>query len=287
VSYEQKHNEANGEKNQDGANDNNSRNWGVEGETNDRSVLDARFRAMRNFMATLAFSQGVPMIAHGDELARTQKGNNNVYAQDNELSWMNWEELEHDERRVALLEFTRKVFAIRHLNPVLRRRTFFRGESVDRNGGVKDLTWLRADGQEMQQDDWSNGSAHALGMLIHGDATDETDDRGRPIRGDTMLLLLNAGEGPVRYALPAISGEGVWSELVNTAREEILPKEGTVELLPSSLVLLRYGRERRLAIAGGAAAANVSAVSSAGESTPNTSVPEQELIESEAAVVQA
>jgi len=121
-------------------------------------------------------------------------------------------------------------------------------------------------------------------MLIHGDATDETDDRGRPIRGDTMLLLLNTGEGSVRYALPTIAGEGVWSELVNTARDEAVPNDGSVEVQPGSLVLLRYGRERRLAIAGGAAAANVSAVSSAGQSTPTSSLPDHDQIEDGAEV---
>src|ERR671939_2084197 len=144
VSYEQKHNEANGENNQDGHNDNVSRNWGAEGETDDPNILDARYRAMKNFLATLAFSQGVPMLAHGDEVARTQKGNNNAYAQDNEISWMNWD---LDERRRQLLEFTRKVFALRHSNPALRRRHFFRGQEVPNS--LKDLTWVRPDGQEM------------------------------------------------------------------------------------------------------------------------------------------
>jgi glycogen operon protein len=283
VSYEQKHNEANGENNQDGHNDNISRNWGAEGDTDDAGILDARFRSMRNFMATLALSQGVPMIAHGDEIARTQKGNNNVYAQDNELAWMNWE---LDDRQRGLLEFTRKVFAIRHLNPVLRRRTFFRGEVVD-HSGVKDLTWIRADGQEMQQEDWQNAASHSLGMLIHGQATDETDDRGRLIHGDTMLLLLNASPGEVRFTLPPIDDAelgdtggrrvGMWSELVNTAREELWHiHEGWVGLAPNSLVLLRYGRDRRVSFAGGATAANVAAVSQAGENTPSANVPKAE-----------
>jgi glycogen operon protein len=286
VSYEKKHNEANGEGNKDGHDDNISRNWGAEGETDDAGILDMRFRAMKNFLATLAFSQGVPMIAHGDEIARTQNGNNNAYAQDNEISWVNWD---LDERRQALLDFTRKVLAVRHLNPVLRRRTFFRGEVVD-HAGVKDLTWVRADGQEMGQEDWQNASVKSIGMLIHGDATDETDDRGRAIKGDTMLLVLNASEAEVRFAVPAIAGgdagsnghgggsngdrrRSMWTVLVDTARDEVQSVEGgQVGLAPYSVVLLRYGRERRLSPAtaggGGAAAVNVAAVSTAGEGTP-------------------
>ena len=278
VSYEQKHNDANGENNQDGHSDNISRNWGTEGETDDQRVLDDRYRAMRNFVATLAFSQGVPMIAHGDELARTQQGNNNVYAQDSEISWVNWE---LDDRRRELLEFTRKVFAIRHLNPVLRRRTFFRGQATD-HAGVKDLTWIRADGQEMAEQDWSSEAARSLGMLIHGEATDETDDRGRPIHGDTMLLLVNASADEVPFTLPAVAEStngadanrrvGVWTTLIDTARYEPRIAEGAVGLSPYSMLLLRFGRERRLASAsagsGSAAEVNAAAVGAAGESAP-------------------
>jgi len=278
VSYEEKHNDANGENNQDGHNDNISRNWGVEGDTQDGAILDVRFRTMRNFMATLAFSQGVPMLAHGDEMARSQGGNNNVYAQDNEIAWMRWD---LDDRRRELLEFTRKVFALRHLNPVLRRRTFFRGQVID-HSGVKDLTWIRADGNEMQQEDWQNVAGHSLGMLVHGDATDDSDDRGRPIHGDTLLLLFNAGPEEVRFTLPMIeSGEDpgvegrrdgtrMWSELVNTAREDLWHiRDGWLGLAPHSLVLLRYGRERRIAFEGGAQAANVAAVTGAGDLVPS------------------
>ena len=230
VSYERKHNQANGEHNRDGSNDNLSRNWGVEGPTNDQAVLEARARAMRNFLATLAFSQGVPMISHGDEIARTQRGNNNAYCQDNELTWVNWD---LDDRGRRLLEFTRRVFAIRAQNPVLRRRTFFRGEVVEHRG-LKDLTWLRADGRELSQEEWQSPQARALGMLINGDATDETDDKGQPIKGDTMLLLVNAGEEDVDFVLP----KGEWSTLVDTCCEPQSPGE-RYAVRPFSLVLLR------------------------------------------------
>jgi isoamylase len=230
VSYEQKHNDANGENNQDGSSDNMSRNWGVEGPTDDPAVLDARYRAMRNFIATLALSQGVPMISHGDEIARTQRGNNNTYCQDNEISWVDWK---LDDRRRALLEFTRKAFAIRAENPVLRRRTFFRGQVVE-HPGLKDLIWLRADGAEMTQDDWQRADAHALGMRIDGEATDETDETGEPIKGDTMLLLVNASEADVDFTMPA----GRWTTIIDTD-DRPDPAGEHYKLTPFSLVLLR------------------------------------------------
>ncbi|HEV8549684.1 MAG TPA: glycogen debranching protein GlgX, partial [Polyangiaceae bacterium] len=174
VSYDAKHNEANGEDNRDGHNDNISRNWGVEGETTDENILEMRFRLMRSLIATLAFSQGVPMLSHGDEIARTQHGNNNAYAQDNEISWVNWN---LSDRQKQLLAFTRKCLNLRHTHAVLRRRHFFRGEPTTKGGG-KDLSWLKPNGEEMYNGDWNQGDNHALGMLIYGDATDETDDRG-------------------------------------------------------------------------------------------------------------
>src|ERR1043165_2579894 len=200
VSYEQKHNEANGEENRDGHNDNISRNWGIEGETTDTKIVDIRFKLMRDFIATLAFSQGVPMLSHGDEIARTQCGNNNAYAQDNELSWMHWD---LDDRRKQLLAFTRKCFNLRHTHAVLRRRHFFSGEPTIK-GGPKDLCWIRPDGEEMTDADWHDSNTRCVGMLIYGEATDETDDRGRPIKGDTLLLVLNAAEQRVEFATPKI-----------------------------------------------------------------------------------
>jgi glycogen operon protein len=245
VSYEQKHNEANGENNQDGHNDNISRNWGVEGPTDDPGILDLRYRSIKNFLASLAFSQGVPMLSHGDEVGRTQSGNNNAYAQDNDISWVNWE---LDARRQDLLNFTRRVFAVRQAYPVLRRRHFFRGEPVGESG-LKDVTWLSPAGREMAEGDWSNPAHPALGMLINGDATDEMDDRGRPMKGETLLLLTNASPEPVRFTLPALEKRGLWSELVSTAHGEAwLITDESVELAPYSLMLLRHGRDRRQAI---------------------------------------
>ena len=244
VSYEHKRNEPNGENNQDGHNDNISRNWGVEGETKDPAILDRRFRVMRDFLATLAFSQGVPMISHGDEIARTQCGNNNAYAQDNELTWVHWD---LDDRRKRLLAFVRKCFSLRHGHAVLRRRHFFRGEPTYK-GGPKDLCWIRSDGREMTDGDWHDWNRHAVGMLIYGEATDETDDRGRPIKGETLLLVLNSGDRPVTFTMPDVEGPGIWAELVDTIERELrVITSAQIELAPSSLVLLRYGENRRMA----------------------------------------
>jgi len=244
VSYEQKHNEANGENNQDGHNDNLSRNWGVEGPTDDKSILDTRYRVMKSMIASLAFSQGTPMIAHGDEIARTQRGNNNAYSQDNDITWIDWTNL--DERQRDLLAFTQRVVAIRQASPVLRRRHFFRGPDPNSPSG-KDVMWIRADGQEMQQNDWQNADNHLLGMLINGQATDETDDRGRPIRGDTLLLILNGGEGDCRFTLPQVQEEGFWMTLLDSVHPECHgPQDGaSVMVAAHSLLLLRHGTERR------------------------------------------
>ena len=245
VSYEQKHNEANGENNRDGHNDNISRNWGVEGDTDNEDILNNRYRSMKNFLATVAFSQGVPMLSHGDEIARTQKGNNNAYAQDNEITWVNWD---LDWRQKELLDYTRRILAIRHAHPVLRRRHFFHGTPIEENGH-KDVTWLRADGTELTEGDWRDPNATCLGMLINGDATDEVDDRGHPVHDDTLLLIVSNSPNDLVFTLPALPDRGIWAELVNTARQELtLLKENCVRLLPYSFVLLRHGRDRRQAV---------------------------------------
>jgi glycogen operon protein len=250
VSYERKHNEANGEGNRDGHENNISRNWGAEGDTDDPAVTQVRLRAMRGLLATLAFSQGVPMLAHGDELGRTQRGNNNAYAQDNETTWVSWKLAPWQQ---SLLGFTRRLFAIRHANPVLRRRSFFHGRPVGK-AGAKDLTWIGHDGRELSEADWHAPHLATIGMLISGDAADESDDRGRPVRGDTMLLLLNASTAPVRFALPAVHGEGSWTLLVDTAEGEnppaALAHENAHTVAPFTVALLRHGANRRLGLRG-------------------------------------
>ena len=246
VSYEEKHNQANGEENRDGTNENCSRNWGVEGPTDDHVVVALRERVKRNFLATLAFSQGVPMLSMGDELGRTQRGNNNAYCQDNETSWVDWQ---LDARRGELLAFTRRLFALRRAQPVLRRRGHFDGMPVG-TVGEKDLSWLRPDGSEMSHADWSRPSQMAFGMLVHGEATDERDERGKLLLGDTLLLLVNAGATFQPFRLPVLASEGQWRLLVNTARpgEQEVPEPlepyGGLTLPAHSLVLLAHGKPR-------------------------------------------
>jgi glycogen operon protein len=232
VSYEHKHNESNGEDNRDGNDANWSRNWGVEGETDRPDVLRLRDRAARNLLATLAFSQGVPMLSHADEMGRTQRGNNNAYCQDNEINWVNWSP---DSRGEQLLAFTREVFSLRRRHPVLRRRSFFRGAPVA-GDGAKDVTWLRPDGTELADEDWHREGTHALGMLLRGEASDEIDDRGRTVAGETLLLLLNGGPEACTFTLPRV---GTWRVLVNTASPGKHQRSAeTCELRRHSLVLL-------------------------------------------------
>jgi isoamylase len=240
VSYERKHNEANGEHNRDGHDHNLSRNWGVEGPTDVPSIVRLRERIKRNFLATLAFSQGVPMLSHGDELGRTQRGNNNPYCQDNELTWIDWDLGPAEQELIA---FTRQVLRIRADNPVLRRRTFFRHADLDAGRG-RDLTWLSGEGHPMTDDDWGNPHNHVLGMLIRGRATDELDDRGRTFVGDTILLLLNGGSRSRSVTLPRMTQRGQWIELATTAPHGTRAPRGAVTLAAHSLLLLGFRDER-------------------------------------------
>ena len=245
VSYEQKHNDANGENNLDGTGDSLSRNWGAEGETNDAHIVGLRCRLVRSFLATLAFSQGVPMLAHGDELGRTQLGNNNAYAQDNEITWVNWDLTEQQTR---LLAYTQKLLALRQAYPVLRRRHFFRGEAVA-GSRRKDVTWMHPDGHELTDVDWRNPDAHALGMLIDGAATDEVDERGHAVHGDTLLILMNGGESSVGFTLPALDeqGDNIWVIMIDTACDELpIVRQDMVIVEAHAVMLLRFGTDRRV-----------------------------------------
>jgi len=226
VSYNEKHNEANGENNQDGHNDNLSWNCGVEGATGKSVIIDLRERQKRNFLATLLLSQGVPMLLAGDERGRTQQGNNNGYCQDNEISWMDWA---LDPRRESLLEFTRSLIRLYHEHPVLRRRHFFQGRQI-RGSEVKDLIWFRPDGQEMTGADWDNGETRCFGLSLAGDAIYETDPRGNRIIDDTLLILLNGHHEPVPFVLPELKPKALWQLLLDT-------REGMVRRAP----LIRCG----------------------------------------------
>ena len=247
VSYSHKHNEANGEDNRDGTDDNISANYGHEGPTDDPEIVAVRQRQQRNLLATLLLSQGVPMLLGGDELGRTQQGNNNGYCQDNEISWYNWDQTALD---CDLMTFTRRLIEIRKQQPTLRRRRFFHGRRI-RGAGVKDLTWLRADGAEMTDAEWHDASLSSLGLLLSGDAIEERDPQGRPITGDTLLILLNADPEPVQFKLPT-TGVGkkrtTWELMVDTSQPttadqlasgRTIPSGTPFELGSRSLVLAR------------------------------------------------
>jgi len=251
VSYNSKHNEANGEQNRDGSDNNDSWNHGVEGETENPAIIDLRERQKRNFLVTLMVSQGVPMICSGDEMGKTQRGNNNAYCQDNELSWLDWS---LDERRRALLEFTQRVIALRNEQPVLRRRRFFSGGYV-RGSGLKDIVWFRPDGQEMSGADWNRPESHAIGMMLGGDAIPTLDEQGEQIIGDTLLVLTNAYHEPFDFMLPAIEWGESWEVLIDTRTadqvENRLPAEAGTKytLLERSMVVMRL-RERASYVGG-------------------------------------
>jgi glycogen operon protein len=236
VTYEQRHNEENGENNRDGTSENFSRNWGAEGETESVRVQRLRERMKRNMLATVMFSQGVRMILAGDEIGRTQQGNNNAYCQDNEISWLNWE---IDEPAQELYDFTRNLIQIVQNNPVLRRRHFFAGTDGVTTDEA-DVVWIRPDGEAMTDEDWKDESNHAIGMLMPGRSGDEVDARGRAVGGETLFWLLNAGGSPRSYTLPKLERPGVWDELFNTARPgSRTVKTASVNLTGHSTILLR------------------------------------------------
>jgi isoamylase len=240
VCYNHKHNEANGENNQDGDNNNHSYNFGVEGPTDRPDILRARERQKRNLMATLLLSQGVPMICHGDEMGRTQHGNNNAYAQDNELSWVHWNLGERDRE---MLEFTRRVARLRHQHPTFRRRKFFRGREI-RGSEVRDLVWLCPDGTEMTDEEWNSGYVRCFGMAMGGEAMEEWNERGEQITDANFLLLFNADGGAMDFTLPDFGTARGWCVMLDTARPEqpekhvCLPDGQTVTLEGRSMMVL-------------------------------------------------
>jgi isoamylase len=213
VSYDHKHNEANGENNRDGTDDNASWNCGAEGPSNDPKIVELRERQKRNFLTLLFLSQGVPMLCGGDEIGRTQKGNNNAYCQDNKISWFDWN-LDH--AQLELLAFVQSLIAFRKKHPVLRRRRFFQGRHI-RGSEVKDLSWFRPDGKEMTDEDWNAGYSKSLTLRLAGDAINEPDAKGRPIVDDTLLILLNAHHTPLAFTLPAHKSGIRWCPLLDTA----------------------------------------------------------------------
>jgi isoamylase len=238
VSFDGKHNEANLEDNRDGTDDNRSWNHGVEGDSDDPGIRSLRDRQRRNFVATLMLSQGCPMLLHGDELGRTQRGNNNAYCQDNDISWVDWTAVDEQ-----MLAFTRAAVALRRAQAVLRRRHFFQGR-VGRGYRRKDIVWFRRNGVEMEDEDWEQEQRQSLGMLLNGDLIPDTDSRGRPIRGDTLLVLLHSHFEDTVWQVP--TGWGTrWGLVLDTARPEDGPGSrtyaagGDLPVTSRSLVVLR------------------------------------------------
>jgi glycogen operon protein len=213
VSYEHKHNLQNGEENRDGSDNEHACNHGAEGETEDASVRSLRARQQRNLLLTLLLAQGTPMLVAGDEAGRTQRGNNNAYCQDNELSWVDWQRTPEQQ---ALLEFTKRLLRLRQEHPALRRSKFFQGLDVA-GTTLRDLLWFRADGMPMAEEDWHAHDARSLQMFLAGRGIDDVDDDGRPLVDDNLLLLLNASDGELEFALPQLElVREPWSVLVDT-----------------------------------------------------------------------
>ncbi len=239
VSYNDKHNEANLENNQDGDNNNLSWNCGAEGPTDDAAIVALRAQQRRNFIATLFLSQGVPMLCGGDEFGRTQRGSNNAYCQDSTLSWLDWN---WSPDQTDLLEFTRYLISLRKEHPVLRRRKFFQGRSI-RGAGVKDIAWYEPRGREMTDKTWGDHMARCLGVLLNGNTLDETDEHGERVIGDTLFLMLNAYHGSILFHLPPKPQGGRWDRLLDTANPEakmgLLTRDQTYKLRGRSVVVLR------------------------------------------------
>jgi isoamylase len=241
VSYNEKHNEANGENNQDGESHNRSWNCGVEGPTDDPDVLALRARQMRNILATLMVSQGTPMIAHGDEFGRTQQGNNNVYCQDSELSWMDWSLAE---KNADLLGFTRKATQLRKDHPVFRRRRFFEGRPMRRGDELGDIAWLTPTGHEMTQEDWDRGFDKCVAVFLNGNAIREPDARGERVVDDSFLLCFNAHEEAVDFVIPDGDYGEEWTAELDTTEstgttERVMKAGEKIPLPGRSLLIFR------------------------------------------------
>jgi glycogen operon protein len=234
VSYNGKHNEANGEENHDGTDDNRSWNHGAEGETDDPAVLALRARQQRNFLATLLLSQGVPMLLGGDELGRSQGGNNNAWCQDNEISWFDWETADGE-----LRDFARRLIALRAGHPVFRRSSFLTGTAGE--SGLPDVWWFRTDGRRMTQRDWTAAETRTLGVFLNGAEIRELTPHGEPIWDDSFLLLFNAHSEPVVFTLPTRRFGAHWEVELATGEPpaEQLGARALVAVQEHSLTLLR------------------------------------------------
>ena len=256
VSYAEKHNDANGEDNNDGESHNRSQNFGVEGPTDDPEILASRARTQRNLLLTLLLSQGVPMLLHGDELGRTQQGNNNTYAQDNELSWVHWDEADQ-----PLLEFAAAVIGLRRSHPTFRRRRFFTGIDTDRDQ-LDDIVWLQLSGAPMAEGDWESPQSQAVGMYLNGERIPGTDSRGQRVVDDHFLLYFNA-DGQTQATLPGKEYAEAWDLVIDTgADSSAVPAPvlagATLPIASRSVVVLQQHRDPE-AVPDHSAAASVAA----------------------------
>jgi glycogen operon protein len=224
VSYNDKHNEANGEDNRDGANDNRSWNHGHEGPTDDDKINDLRARQRRNLIATLLLSQGVPMLLHGDELGRTQDGNNNAYCQDNELSWVDWSLLE---RHGDLVDFTAAVVDLRHSHPVFRRRRFFAGRPIRRGEELRDIAWFTPSGEEMSDEDWESGFGRSIMVFLNGEGIPDLDRRGERVTDDSFVMCFNAHDDEIEMTMPNGTYGSKWTVVLDTYTGEVLEPNGS------------------------------------------------------------
>ncbi|HEX4222128.1 MAG TPA: glycogen debranching protein GlgX [Pseudonocardiaceae bacterium] len=218
VSYDKKHNEANGEDNRDGSDDNRSWNHGVEGPTDDANVLDLRARQSRNLLATLMLSQGVPMMLHGDEISRTQQGNNNAYCQDNELAWMDWKDAE---KHTEMLAFASELIEFRRAHPAFRRKRFFDGRPTHRGTGPEDIAWFTPDGAHMSEEDWETTFGKAITVYLNGDGIHDRDPRGEWVRDDSFVLFFNAHYEDIEFTVPGKEYGNQWRVVVNTDTGEV------------------------------------------------------------------
>jgi glycogen operon protein len=242
VSYNEKHNENNLDDNNDGESHNRSWNCGVEGPTDDAKVLALRSQQQRNFLATMFISQGVPMICHGDELGRTQDGNNNGYCQDNQITWVDWSKVDVD-----LLAFTRQMATLRREHPVFRRRRFFDGRPVRRRGktGLPDITWFTPDGAEMTEEDWGSGFGRSVAMFLNGQGIPDRDNRGQRVVDDSFYLAFSAHDAEIEFSLPPSEYGAAWEIVIDTLNgvdedmPDVVAAEAKVSIGPRAIVVLR------------------------------------------------
>ncbi len=246
VSYARKHNETNGEANRDGTDDNFADNHGDEGPSRNPGIIAARAAHVRALLSTLLLAQGVPMLTSGDEIGKTQRGNNNAYCQDNPISWLEWE---FDDDSRALLDFTRALIALRRQHPVFRRRTFFRGERI-RGAANKDISWIKNDGTEMTSSDWHNSARRCVGLVLSGEGLEQrVATTGAWTLDDSFLLILNSDSDAHRFVLPREGGERRWSVVIDSRTARVPaggdhPGGSSLDVAPRSMVVLRQERQR-------------------------------------------